>query len=180
MTRYYVQLEGREVAFEILKGGANTLVNDVADDGATTASSAVDFAPVFADAETGAGLYSLIVNGRSYQVHIMSTEQGMRLAIGRYRFDVRVLTEREWRLEKVAPRQTHHGGQLVVSAPIPGLVKAVVVAQGEDVHANQRLVVLEAMKMENDIMAPRQGRVTAIHVSPGATVEGGKPLVTLD
>jgi biotin carboxyl carrier protein len=59
-------------------------------------------------------------------------------------------------------------------------VKEVAVEQGEDVHANQRLVVLEAMKMENDIMAPRQGRVTAVHVSPGATVEGGKPLVTLD
>jgi 3-methylcrotonyl-CoA carboxylase alpha subunit len=91
-----------------------------------------------------------------------------------------VLTEREWRLKKVAPRQTQQGGKQIIKAPMPGLVKGVLVAVGDEVQHGQRLVVLEAMKMENDITAPRPGRISEVYISQGATVEGGKPLVTLE
>ena len=140
----------------------------------------VDFVPVLANPTTGIGLYSLIAEGKSYQVYVEQGETGLRMAIGRHRFEARVLTEREWRLQKVAPRQGQQTGRVTVAAPMPGLVKAVNVAAGDEISENHKLVVLEAMKMENEIAAPRAGRVATVHVAPGATVDSGKPLVTLE
>ncbi|HEY0069598.1 MAG TPA: acetyl-CoA carboxylase biotin carboxyl carrier protein subunit, partial [Chloroflexia bacterium] len=97
-----------------------------------------------------------------------------------HRYEVKVHTEREWRLMKVAPKQVSHSGSMVINAPMPGLVKAVLVESGAEVDAGTRLVVLEAMKMENEITAPRAGRVSQVHVEAGSVVEAGKPLVTLE
>lgn len=71
------------------------------------------------------------------------------------------------------------GGEAVLAAPIPGKVVAVKVAEGDEVRAGQPLVVLEAMKMENELAAEREGVVKAVHVAPGDTVEQGAPLVEL-
>jgi 3-methylcrotonyl-CoA carboxylase alpha subunit len=81
---------------------------------------------------------------------------------------------------KVAPKQVLHSGRTVVNAPMPGLVKAVLVEPGAEVSAGTRLVVLEAMKMENEITAPRAGRVTKVHIEAGTVVEAGKPLITVE
>ncbi|MBX5468040.1 MAG: biotin/lipoyl-binding protein [Firmicutes bacterium] len=71
-------------------------------------------------------------------------------------------------------------GATTVTSPLPGVVLEVKVAVGETVAAGQLLVLLEAMKMENEIVAPRQGRVAAVLVTPGAAVSAGDALVTLD
>jgi biotin carboxyl carrier protein len=63
---------------------------------------------------------------------------------------------------------------------MPGLVKEVLVEAGAQVDVGTRLVVLVAMKMENEITAPRAGRVTQVHVEAGSVVEADKPLVTLE
>lgn len=70
-------------------------------------------------------------------------------------------------------------GSATLTAPIPGKVVAVRVAVGEQVTAGQPLVVLEAMKMENELAAEREGEVRAVLVQPGQTVEAGAPLVEL-
>ncbi|MDR3210370.1 MAG: acetyl-CoA carboxylase biotin carboxyl carrier protein subunit [Planctomycetota bacterium] len=67
----------------------------------------------------------------------------------------------------------------VIKAPMPGTILAVKVNVGDNVKSGQSLVVLEAMKMENDILAPRDGRVAQILVAKGSTVETGAPLVAL-
>ena len=67
----------------------------------------------------------------------------------------------------------------VVPAPLPGAVVAVKVAAGESVKKGQVLVVIEAMKMENEVMAPRDGVVAQVIASKGASVNSGDPLVTL-
>ncbi len=70
-------------------------------------------------------------------------------------------------------------GSATLTAPIPGKVVAVRVSEGEQVTAGQPLVVLEAMKMENELAAECEGEVQAVLVQPGETVEAGAPLVEL-
>jgi biotin carboxyl carrier protein len=71
------------------------------------------------------------------------------------------------------------GGASVVTAPIPGKVVAVKVAVGDEVEVGQSLVVLEAMKMENELTAEQSGKVSAIHAEAGDTVDTGSVLVEL-
>ena len=71
-------------------------------------------------------------------------------------------------------------GSGIVVAPMPGLVVRVEVAAGQRVDAGAGLVVVEAMKMENELRAPRAAVVAAVHVAPGQAVEKGAPLVTLE
>ena len=179
MPKYYVQLEGAEIGFDIIETAQGVVVQ-VVDNDAEEGPTHVDFSPVHATPGTGEGLYSLLVDGLSYQLYVERTAGGYRVALRRHRFDLTVLSEREWRLHKVAPKQSVVSGKLVIAAPMPGLVKAVLVEEGHNVVSGERLVVLEAMKMENDILAPREGRVANVHVLAGTVVEGGKPLVTLE
>ncbi len=179
MPKYYVELDERELGFEISQSGGVTHLRPVheADD---TKAVTVDFVPVQANDETGEGLYSMLVDGKSYQLFVEKRADKFRVVIWRHRYDVKVHTEREWRLMKVAPKQAVQGGARVISAPMPGLVKAVLVEAGAEVKAGTRLVVLEAMKMENDINAPGDARVGRVHVQPGNVVEADAPLVTLE
>jgi biotin carboxyl carrier protein len=67
-----------------------------------------------------------------------------------------------------------------VLAPMPGKVVKVLVTVGDEVKARQGLVVVEAMKMENELRSPKDGRVTQVLVSEGVSVEAGRPLVVVD
>ncbi len=71
------------------------------------------------------------------------------------------------------------GGDGRVTAPIPGLIAKVLVAEGDAIELGQPLVVLEAMKMENEIRASRSGTVAVLHVQPGQTVGMGDLLVEI-
>ncbi len=71
-------------------------------------------------------------------------------------------------------------GPSLMEAPIPGKVVAVNVAPGDQVEPGQSLVVLEAMKMENELAAENGGTVVKVHVAPGDTVGTGAPLVELE
>ncbi len=72
-----------------------------------------------------------------------------------------------------------HGVQRIL-APMPGKVLRVLVAPGDEVRARQPLVVVEAMKMENELSSPRDGRVTDVAVTPGVSVEAGRLLVVVE
>jgi len=74
----------------------------------------------------------------------------------------------------------HAGGPTEVRAVMPGKVVAVLAAVGQEVETGQGLLVVEAMKMENEITAPRAGRVTAIQVKQGEPVDSGAVLLTLE
>ena len=78
-----------------------------------------------------------------------------------------------------APAPAASGAGEAINAPMPGKILAVNVAAGDSVKKGQVLMVLEAMKMENEIMAPRDGKVTAVAVTKGAAVESGALLCTI-
>lgn len=72
-----------------------------------------------------------------------------------------------------------HGEQKVI-APMPGRVMRVLVAAGDEVEARQPVVVVEAMKMENELRSPKTGRVKDVSVEPGASVEAGRVLMVIE
>jgi biotin carboxyl carrier protein len=75
--------------------------------------------------------------------------------------------------------QARPSGRMAVKAPMPGLVVAVPVKEGQEVSTGDVLVILESMKMENEVRAPCEGRVSRVRVSPSETVEKGQTLVML-
>ena len=71
-------------------------------------------------------------------------------------------------------------GEQAVTAPMPGRVVRVLVAQGDEVAVRQGVVVVEAMKMENELRSPKAGRVKEVSVAPGTSVEAGRVLVVVE
>jgi biotin carboxyl carrier protein len=84
------------------------------------------------------------------------------------------------RFGRGAALATQAAGAQHVLAPMPGKVVKVLVAVGDQVKARQGLVVVEAMKMENELRSPKDGRVTQVLVTEGASVEAGRPLVVVE
>jgi biotin carboxyl carrier protein len=83
------------------------------------------------------------------------------------------------RRRRGADSAAHGDGEQAVVAPMPGRVVRVLVRPGDEVAARQGVVVVEAMKMENELRAPRAGRVKEITVAPGTSVEAGRVLVVV-
>jgi biotin carboxyl carrier protein len=125
----------------------------------------------------GRGYLSLLVDGRSVEAAVQRQDAGFAVAVGDAILEV-ALTEAVRGLAG-APRKAAAGPSRV-SAPMPGRLVRVLVAAGEDVAAGQGLVVMEAMKMENEIRAPRAGRVREVPVQERQAVETGALLVLLD
>ena len=96
------------------------------------------------------------------------------------RFEVEVLNERAMAIEKFAGVSGERSTSQRLIAPMPGLVVRVNVAVGDTVAAGHGLIVMEAMKMENELRASRAGVVRSIHVEAGRAVEKGTLLVELD
>jgi acetyl/propionyl-CoA carboxylase alpha subunit len=119
-----------------------------------------------------------VTDGRGFSITFQrGADRRWRIGVGEREFDLEVLTPLE-ALGAAASAERH--GPSRVEAPIPGKVVAVDVVPGQEVTAGQALVVLEAMKMQNQLTAERCGRVTAVHVAPGTTVESGALLVELE
>lgn len=81
---------------------------------------------------------------------------------------------------KAAPAVAASAGQEVVDAPMPGNIWKILVKEGQEVKSGDVLLILEAMKMENEIVAPRDGVVASLTTSEGAAVNTGDKLVILD
>jgi biotin carboxyl carrier protein len=119
-----------------------------------------------------------VEDGRSFQVAYQhSDHRRWRVGVLEREYDLSVLTPVEAVDEEVAAGGR---GTSRIAAPIPGKVLSVAVESGDEVTPGQQLVVLEAMKMENELTADRGGRVAEVHVAPGDTVDSGTVLVELE
>ena len=97
-----------------------------------------------------------------------------------YRFDAEALDERTRKIRDISSASAPPPGPVPLVAPMPGLVVRVRVAVGDRVEAGQGLVVMEAMKMENELRATTSGTVASVEVSAGSVVEKGALLVVLE
>jgi biotin carboxyl carrier protein len=122
--------------------------------------------------ESEPGVYSILMGGRSFEARVVSNE----ITIEGQGFVFEIDDPRQWkRSTRGAGAQS--GGSVV--AAMPGKIVRVLVSVGDQVAAGQGILVVEAMKMQNELRAPREGRVTAIEVRENDSVTAGALLVTI-
>jgi pyruvate carboxylase subunit B len=102
------------------------------------------------------------------------------LVVGGFRYEIEALDERTRAIRDLTAATAGPAGPAPVVAPMPGLIVRVTVSPGDQVQPGQGLVVMEAMKMENELRTQSGGVVKAVLVQPGATVEKGARLVELE
>jgi biotin carboxyl carrier protein len=128
------------------------------------------------------GVYSVLMGGRSYEARIAAAGApgpgGRRVVtIGSHHFSVEVLDPRR---RRSSGSLADHSGPQEILAPMPGKIVRILAASGQEISQGAGLLVIEAMKMQNELRAPRAGRVAAIHVTEGDGVESGAPLIRLE
>jgi biotin carboxyl carrier protein len=120
----------------------------------------------------------LLVDGRPTVLTLRSAGHGQwTLGVGGDRWEAEVVDERTRHIRSLTAGSTAARGPATLRAPMPGLVVRVLVEAGQEVAAGAGVVVLEAMKMENELNAPSAGVVGAIRVGAGEAVEKGQVLV---
>ncbi|MBQ7037357.1 MAG: biotin/lipoyl-binding protein [Clostridia bacterium] len=130
------------------------------------------------------GIYKITLNGKTYEVEV---KEGEAIVAAEYEAAAPVAAPVAAPAAPAAPQAAPAptaapavtGSGEVVSSPLPGTVLDIKVAQGAAVKAGQLLVIIEAMKMENEILAPKDGTVSQIVASKGASVESGAPLLVI-
>lgn len=123
------------------------------------------------------GFYSVLLNGRSYEAKVVAGPDGYCVDIDGHRSMVEIRDPRA-ALRRGA-RGIVAGGQ-TVSAPMPGKVVRILVTVGDRVEPGDSLVVVEAMKMQNELKAGKSGTVIQVGAAPGATVALGEMLVVIE
>lgn len=125
--------------------------------------------------------FSLIIDGRSLPAVVHATQHGTYIVqVGGFEFEVALKNEKDLLLERFGFADAATSGLLEVRAPMPGLVLSLHVEPGQLVKSGDGLVVLEAMKMENELRAEGEGTVRKIHVERGDAVGKNDLLVEIE
>lgn len=124
------------------------------------------------------GILSLLIDGKSYRVLLDERHDGRAVLLDGQRYGYAMEDPRSLRA-----RGSHAAGKdgpQPIRAPMPGRVVRVLVQAGDTVEALQGVVVIEAMKMQNELKAPKAGRVARINVEAGGTVQAGDVLAVIE
>lgn len=162
--RYVATVEGKPFVIEIEKEG-------IAVDGQAHAVDMRRIEPL--------PLYSLLVDNLSYEVFIEPQADKYTVVLEGRLYTVEVQEERAWQLVASRPAQPVAGGEIVVEAPLPGVIVEVCVTAGQAVRAGETLLILESMKMENRLHSPQDSIVKSVHVAAHDQVSQGQALLTL-
>ena len=125
----------------------------------------------------GMAMYSVLIDNASWEALVERNGDEYRVNVDGTLHVVEVQDERTRKIAKVTKGPGGPVGEIALKAPMPGMVRIVSVNVGDPVKAKQGVVILEAMKMENELRAPRDGVVKEIRVKPGDKVDLGQALI---
>ncbi|MGH7284928.1 MAG: acetyl-CoA carboxylase biotin carboxyl carrier protein subunit [Polyangiaceae bacterium] len=177
--RYYVSLNPNDEAQTPIEVDVAELPNGSLDVKIGGKPVAVDLVPI-QDARDSArlgGSLSVRIGGRIVDLTVEGSPPDVGIVASGHRSYVRVVSERE-RAADAARRGGGGTKDSTVKSPMPGRIVKIMVNVGDEVNAGDSLLVVEAMKMENEIKAKQAGKIAEIHVAAGATVEANGKLVT--
>lgn len=163
--KYITTIEGRQFEIEIVDERHVRIGNRLLE---------VNFESV-----SGQPVYSLILDGKSFESYVYQGDEDWQVLLRGRQFQAKVEDEREKRLKAAAGGGISEGGELHLKAPMPGLVVAIPVEEGQEIKKGQVLVILESMKMQNELKAPRDGKVDRIRIKPGESVEQKQTLLSV-
>ncbi|HEX3092384.1 MAG TPA: biotin/lipoyl-containing protein [Candidatus Angelobacter sp.] len=124
------------------------------------------------------GMLSLLLQGKSYEVKQETVGAESNVVVGQERFSASVRDPRSFRSRRRSGASEQ--GVMKIKAPMPGKVVRILAPAGSQVEIGQSVVVIEAMKMQNELKAPKTGVVKKINVEEGAAVEAGQALAEVE
>jgi len=124
--------------------------------------------------------YSLLLEGKSFEINIYQDNGVWEVLLRGNQYSVQVEDERERRLRMAAGQASKQEGKIILQAPMPGLVIEIPVKEGQEVDEGDVLVILESMKMQNELTAPQAGRITRIQAKVNAHVDRKQVLLVLE
>ena len=164
--------------YEVLLAGKTRVVEFTQENGAWKIS--LDGNPLDANAvEVAPNIFSVLLNGDSHQIRIAPRPDGtLTLHTGLAEYHAEVTDPRSWRGRRHGAVEAE--GRQQVTAPMPGKVVRLLVQQGDSVEAGQGLLVVEAMKMQNEIRSPKSGKIEKLFAKEGQPVNAGEVLLWVE
>lgn len=163
--KYITSVDGQQYDVEINESG-EVLLNGQ--------RLPADFMPVAEQA-----VYSLLLDNDSFEADITASETGVDVLLRGRLYHVTVEDERQRMLRRMGGAEITPSGEFHLKAPMPGLIVAIPVEEGQEVSKGDILLVLESMKMQNELKAPRDGIVARVQVKDGDNVAQNTIMITL-
>jgi biotin carboxyl carrier protein len=167
-VRYWTQVEGEERHIEV-DGDPGDFRARIGDRDVRVDLQIVE----------GRSSYSLLVDGRSHDVYVSENCEAVHVSVGPHTYRVEVEDARVRAARQATGRDVGASGPETVASVMPGIVREVLVEPGQQVTKGQAMLILEAMKMQNEIRASRDAVVQDVHVASDTVVAKGDALVTL-
>jgi biotin carboxyl carrier protein len=156
-----IELDGKLRGVELIRTGQRECWTI---DGRALDADAVEVSP---------GIYSILIEGQSFEARVESkSDSDLSVTVAGHEFNVAIRNSRKWNRDREAGAEAQ--GRQQVTAPMPGKIVLVLVKTGDAVDAGQGIVVVEAMKMQNEIRSPKSGTVERLLVVAGQTVNAGE------
>lgn len=163
--KYITTVDGVDYEVEILKNN-KIRVNEK--------EYEIDF-----DEISGQNIYTLLVNGKSFEAYISEDEDIWNVFMLGNKYKVDVVDEREKRLREAAGIVTVGTGGFVLKSPMPGLVIKISVNVGDIVEIGDVLIILESMKMQNELKSAQEGIISEIPIKEGDNVEQKETMIVV-
>ncbi len=124
--------------------------------------------------------YSIILNGKSFHLTIYPHLNEYEVIVDHYSYQVKVKDELDLLIDKIGVKENKSIKHGQINAHMPGLITQIFVKKGEKIIKDQKLFILEAMKMENEIYSPINGYVNSINYKIGDTIEKGNIIMEIE